>query len=407
MLAKPSNCKFDISDMDGCILGEGSYGRVTKNACNFEKIECGENEYLAKKTLKPRGAQSRLRRDAEKEEKIYARLAINPSQHILQMYKSSLDENIIIQYFQLIPGPELDFYNEEMYAKEIIIGLVKGLEEIHKLNIIHCDIKGANILIDTRVIPHNPVYIDFGGSVITSVLEPNGCPSIQNGVGDAADGLIGTREYVIESEMAAGMRTARSDIYALFSTLIEHNENKVTFKAYVRAMKALDIKKKVLKIHNWENVWENFNLIKAKINYLPPLRRSLSINNNINEQISSFYKNPAHVRAIELGRELLTLKDRITNKIIKTMKTIRGSRAPPPLMPPAMGMASSRAAPSPVEVMNAPPPVRTRIEMNGYLGGVSRNQFRRLSKKKRGKTCNRRRRQTKRQRPTKKRRLTN
>lgn len=130
----------------------------------------------------------------------------------------------MIQYFQLIIGPEFTEYKTifgDRYKHDIIKGLISGLQAIHSINIIHCDIKPPNILIDITKRPHIPKYIDFGVAVRATRKDVKGCPIIENGEGDAGLGLSGDPRYLYKEESMYHFRTARSDIYALFLSLRE------------------------------------------------------------------------------------------------------------------------------------------------------------------------------------------
>ena len=141
--------------------------------------------------------------------------------YTLQLYASEINSTSILQYFELIIGPEFTLYNnyfpDMMYKDNIIKGLIMGLEAIHNKNIIHCDIKPPNILIDITTKPPRPKYIDFGGAV-RAYKKDRECLIIENGKDDARLGLVGTPRYLCKNE-GFNFRTARSDIYALFMSL--------------------------------------------------------------------------------------------------------------------------------------------------------------------------------------------
>ena len=143
-----------------------------------------------------------------------------------------MSSNCIFQYFELITGPPFyKYYSEfgDVYKSHIIKQLIIGLHAISELGIIHCDIKGDNILIDINSRPFRPKYIDFGLAVITTNRDSTGIPYIyKHQLQDSVicftpryDFSPGNKHYALQVEVEGEYRTPRTDIYALFVTLKE------------------------------------------------------------------------------------------------------------------------------------------------------------------------------------------
>jgi serine/threonine protein kinase len=235
---------------ENCILGQGAFGKVIKFRCSGDF--CNGDEFMAVKQLF--NVSSIMVQKILLETEIYRELEVTKP-YTLQLYGAELNSTPMIQYFQLIIGPEFTEYKTifgDRYKHDIIKGLISGLEAIHSINIIHCDIKPPNILIDINKLPHIPKYIDFGVAVRATRKDVKGCPIIENGEGDARLGLSGDPRYLYNKESMYHFRTARSDIYALFLSLKEIYGERIS-----TIINSLDIKDIL-----YENkIWSAFNNI--------------------------------------------------------------------------------------------------------------------------------------------------
>ena len=328
----PKQCgQYSIHENDdGCILGQGGFGIVTRQKCGFEKIKC-KGEYVAKKTLKHYDANEISQ--VKKEELIYNKLSKNPSEYVLSMYGSMIDNKNrkITQYFQYIGGKELVDYQDTRFIKDIVIGLIQGLIYIHDQDVIHCDIKPFNILVDTSKEPHCPVYIDFGGSVQLSnkddegVLTTKGFPDLEYG---------STSYFRIDSEYKKGYITARSDVYALLITFrdtplkYDRKDEETVYIAALRELKLLDVFIKMLNYDGsiiYENIWPNWKLITNMVrNNASPSR--VLVNNTNHNDPPSFYTMSPMTRARMLGKDLINNARTHINKQVKKIKGMLTSR---------------------------------------------------------------------------------
>ena len=204
-LNKLNKCSVDDISEKECILGKGSFGVVTKIRCPIT-VNCQGDQYVAAKYITA-GDEEHIN-NMIKEKEILEKF---DSDNIMKIYPTYNDD---IQYFKFINGPELyDYcftnrYELKLYKKNIVVGLCRGLEAIHKQRVLHCDIKPDNIVIDMNTIPHTPVYIDFG-----LAMQMEGKDYVLN--------KHGARAYILPNELFPEGRTAASDIYALMITLCE------------------------------------------------------------------------------------------------------------------------------------------------------------------------------------------
>lgn len=97
-------------------------------------------------------------------------------------------------------------------AVQIVREAARGLDEAHRVGILHRDVKPANILIDTRTGAPGRAYVsDFG------VARPiSGAATLtENGA------VLATLAYAAPEQLSAGALDHRTDVYALGCTLYE------------------------------------------------------------------------------------------------------------------------------------------------------------------------------------------
>jgi eukaryotic-like serine/threonine-protein kinase len=126
---------------------------------------------------------------------------------------------------ELIDGPDLKHVLgargavPTAQAYEIAIQLVEGLDAIHRVGIVHRDIKTRNIMLDAGGVVK---LMDFGIAKRVGHLDPGTT---------AAGAILGTPEYM-SPEQARGERTdGRSDIYAVGIVVYEIFTGVVPFKS--------------------------------------------------------------------------------------------------------------------------------------------------------------------------------
>jgi len=207
-----NNCCEENPDLNGCILGEGNFGIVSKINCDTDIKLKDKCNLAAKKNIKMSDYQTIKH---VKEEIEMLELLKDKSPYIINLYATEIiSKEEVNLYLQLINGYDLkEYYRlglmEKLNIKMFITGLVNGLKIIHENNILHSDIKPANILINTNVEPYPiPVYVDFGLAIIVTNAAINGFPGLRKG---------GSPGFFLEGEEV--YCSVRSDIFALATTL--------------------------------------------------------------------------------------------------------------------------------------------------------------------------------------------
>ncbi|TVU26796.1 hypothetical protein EJB05_29360, partial [Eragrostis curvula] len=116
--------------------------------------------------------------------------------------------------FEFLPEGSLDKYISDaaqglewMTRYQIIKGVCEGLHYLHQQNIVHLDLKPANILLDHYMVPK---IADFGLSRCFD----------ENQTRTTTSHVLGTRGY-IAPESYGGLITLKSDIYSLGMIIIE------------------------------------------------------------------------------------------------------------------------------------------------------------------------------------------
>lgn len=152
-----------------------------------------------------------------REAKSAARL-IHP--YIINIYDVVSEGDIQYIIMEYVDGVTLKEYLKEHKLPlnavlEIAVRLADALQHAHSRNIIHCDIKPQNILIDKYL---NPKITDFG---IAKMI------SNQTTVYTAA--VMGSVHYISPEQAVGGKITASSDVYSLGVVLFEMLTGQVPF----------------------------------------------------------------------------------------------------------------------------------------------------------------------------------
>lgn len=183
-------------------------------------------------------------------------------------YKFDKDKCCIVTKF--INGSNLAYLNKStnLKIKEKILIFLKILDvvdTVHQFNIIHCDLKPGNIIIDKE----NNIYIvDFGISTIENVNKFN---------------EYGTLKYCSAEQIKKEKLTAKTDLYSLGIILYEMIFKKLPFdgekteiinkKINCIYRKSSDqdlnnIFEKIFNYNNEENLYQNISDLKIDIEKL-------------------------------------------------------------------------------------------------------------------------------------------
>lgn len=110
--------------------------------------------------------------------------------------------------------PRRPLFDEDR-TRAAMHGLFRGLHAIHRRDIVHCDIKPSNVLVDKRT--GRVVLLDFG--VVSKATDENGSPTGKHAV-------RGTWAYMAPEQVAGQGLSAASDMYSagvcLFQALTGH-----------------------------------------------------------------------------------------------------------------------------------------------------------------------------------------
>lgn len=184
--------------------------------------------YLAKDTLLDREVAIKMLRTQfvndkqllaqfRREAKSAARL-IHPSIiNIYDVVDSGTEQYIVMEY---VAGTTLRKYMESHKLSlnnvlDIAIRVAEGLQHAHNRNVVHCDIKPLNILIDNDL---KPKIADFGIAKM-----------ISNQTMVYTNSIIGSVHYISPEQAEGGKVTNLSDIYSLGVVMFEMLTGQVPF----------------------------------------------------------------------------------------------------------------------------------------------------------------------------------
>lgn len=162
-------------------------------------------------------ADKELLEQFRREAKSAARL-IHP--YIINIYDVVSEGDIQYIIMEYVDGVTLKEYLKEHKLPlnavlEIAVRLADALQHAHSRNIIHCDIKPQNILIDKCL---NPKITDFGIAKM-----------ISNQTTVYTSAVMGSVHYISPEQAVGGKITASSDVYSLGVVLFEMLTGQVPF----------------------------------------------------------------------------------------------------------------------------------------------------------------------------------
>jgi tetratricopeptide (TPR) repeat protein len=194
-------------------LGKGGMGRV------YRVLDKKINEEVALKLIKPEIADDKTIERFGRELKMARRIS---HKNVCRMYHLSEESGTHYITMEYISGETLK--SMIRMTKQLSIGtavsiakqVCEGLNEAHRLGVIHRDLKPQNIMIDKQGIAR---IMDFG---IARSLDSEG--TTQPGI------LIGTPEYMSPEQTEFREVDQRSDIYSLGVILFEMLTGRIPFE---------------------------------------------------------------------------------------------------------------------------------------------------------------------------------
>ncbi|KIX10532.1 uncharacterized protein Z518_01615 [Rhinocladiella mackenziei CBS 650.93] len=209
---------FDKSNwMKGDLIGEGSFGSV------YLALHAVTGELMAVKQVELPNVTKGTEGDKKKSAMIAAlKQEINLLQglrhpHIVQYLGTSSDEDHLNIFLEYVAGGSiagmLKQYNtfQEPLVRNFTRQILEGLSYLHARNIIHRDIKGANILVDNR----GAVKIsDFGVSKKTNFNGMNAAPGTRTS-------LQGSVFWMAPEVVRQSGQSIKSDIWSVGCLVVE------------------------------------------------------------------------------------------------------------------------------------------------------------------------------------------
>jgi serine/threonine protein kinase/Tfp pilus assembly protein PilF len=196
-------------------LGQGGVGRV------YRAFDRKVDEDVALKFLHPDIAADPKTVERFRDELKYARRIIH--KNVCRMFDLNESDGVLYITMEYVPGEHLKSFihrsGQLTVSKAVAVAaqIGEGLAEAHRLNVIHCDLKPQNIMVDKQGYIH---IMDFG------------IARVPRGEGRQDRGLvIGTPGYMSPEQLDGRDPDVRSDIYALGLILFEMLTGRAPFLA--------------------------------------------------------------------------------------------------------------------------------------------------------------------------------
>ncbi len=184
-------------------LGRGGFSVV------YRATDVTLDSPVAVKLLVPPPAAEAVARERMRREAVAGRGLVHPNVVQLHDYLESDGHHFLVM--QLVDGTDLarrvesNGPLEPADAVRVVRGVAAALEAAHGIGVLHRDVKPRNILLDAD---GNPRLADFGSARLLSL-------ETLTRTGD----LVGTLVHTAPEVVAGGRADARSDLYALGTTL--------------------------------------------------------------------------------------------------------------------------------------------------------------------------------------------
>ncbi|XP_027341656.1 cysteine-rich receptor-like protein kinase 10 [Abrus precatorius] len=189
-------------------IGEGGFGAVYKGMFP-------NGHEIAVKRLRRNSSQGSM--EFKKEVLLISKLQ---HRNLVRLLGFCMEKNEKILIYEFVHNKSLDYYlfSPENHRKstwseryKIIRGIARGILYLHEdshLNIIHCDLKPSNILLDNRM---NAKISDFGLARIVAIDQMQGNTSI----------IAGTYGYMSPEYAMLGQFSVKSDVFSFGVIILE------------------------------------------------------------------------------------------------------------------------------------------------------------------------------------------
>jgi serine/threonine-protein kinase len=134
--------------------------------------------------------------------------------HVVPVFEAGEDDGLLFIAMRYVDGIDLGYYLRRggamslEFAARLIAQLASALDAAHALDLVHRDVKPANVLLTTDAQPH--AYLtDFG--VAKQLAATTGLTQI--------DALVGTIDYMAPEQIRGEPTDSRADIYSLTALL--------------------------------------------------------------------------------------------------------------------------------------------------------------------------------------------
>lgn len=215
------------------MLGRGGMGEVWAGE-SFDGGRPVAIKVLLERAARRKDIQRRFEREAEAAARIQSRNVC------ALLDRGFTTDGSLFLVFELLTGESLaDRLRRELFLPfdelaPLLIDVLRGLQDAHRANVLHRDLKPGNIFIQPGKDRESAMILDFGVSKLLQSVRASEEPSIT-----AYDGTVGSFAYMAPEQVRGAARVdERADVYGVASVAFRSLAGRLPFEGLSARMVA-------------------------------------------------------------------------------------------------------------------------------------------------------------------------